>query len=208
MEEKNNNIKEKKKGFKFRSIFLLILIILVIILIIIGLFKFTSKKGKITVNIKSSLEKIVEKSDLETATFTYNLVAKKCKDDNNCDIESNKMANFKYVVSCKGSVTAGLDFSKIIIKEDKSNKKIIVTLPDTAITSKAEISTINFINGDDLPADTIPEARKLCQETIENKSNEDDKLLETAKNQAEIVLEEYYKQWIKTYDSSYKVEFN
>jgi hypothetical protein len=208
MEEKNKSIiKEKVKKSKRKFIIMLVFILIIISGILIDVFDITSKEGKITTNVKSSLEKIAEKSDLETVNFTYNVIAKKCKDEENCDIESNKMSNFKYVVSCKGKITAGLDFKEITIDVDKKNKKIVITLPETSITSEPSISSIQFINGDELPADILPEARKLCQETIKNKSNEDEQLLQTAKNQAEEVLEEYYKQWIKSYNSSYEIEF-
>ena len=37
-------------------------------------------------------------------------------------------------------------------------------------------------------------------------SGADGKLIPAAKEQARIVLEEFYKQWIKAYDASYTVE--
>jgi hypothetical protein len=209
MEEKKQSvIEEKSKKRKGNSkIIILIFVLLIICVISIYVFANTSKAGKITTNVKSSLEKIVEKSNLETVNFTYNVIAKKCKDEENCDLESNKMSNFEYVVSCKGKITAGIDFNQIKITEEKKSKKIVITLPESSITSDPSISSIQFINGDELPADILPEARKLCQETIKSKSGEDEQLLKTAKNQAEVVLEEYYKQWIKSYDSSYEIEF-
>ena len=112
------------------------------------------------------------------------------------------------MVSCKGSITAGIDFKDVKIDIDKKNKKIVVKVPEATIKGEPNIGSIKFLNGDEIPAEEYPNARKLCQETTILKSKEDDKLIPMAKEQALVVLEEYYNQWIKAYDSSYKVEIS
>ena len=194
-------IKEKIKYNKGPFIILLIIIIILIALLM------PSKKKSIKVSVRSTLETLVEKSDLETVNITYNVIAKKCKDDNSeCDKKSNDISDFKYVVSCKGTITAGIDFENVKIDVDTKNKKLIVTMPEATIKGEPNIGSIKFLNGGDVPADELPNARVLCQETTKQKSEEDNKLIPAAKEQARIVLEEFYKQWIKAYDSSYQVE--
>ena len=70
-----------------------IITILVCILLIVLLISFFSKKGdgKVKTQIKTTLDSIVEKSDLETANITYNVIAKKCK---NCGSENPNYATF------------------------------------------------------------------------------------------------------------------
>lgn len=201
--EKLQKMKNKILGGK-NKIFLLILIIIIIILVIIFLRQ--NKKEDIKISVKSSLDRIVEKSDLETVNITYNVIAKKCEDDINCNLKSNNIDDFKYVVSCKGTITAGIDFSKIKIEIDEKNKRLIVKMPEATIKGEPSIGPIEFLDAKDIPADEYPNARELCQATIKSKSSDDGKLLPAAKEQARAVLEEFYKQWIRAYDSKYTVE--
>ena len=68
------------------------------------------------------------------------------------------------------------------------------------------ITSTNFLNGKDVPANELPNARKLCEDTAKEKSDKDGKLLPAAKEQASVVLESFYEQWIKAFDKSYTVE--
>jgi len=178
---------------------IIISIILIVVLVV------PNRKGRIEISAKTSLDKIVEKSDLETVNFTYNVIAKKCKDSNNCNLESNNINDFEYVVSCRGKLTAGIDFDEIEINTDNSNKKLIVTIPEPVIKD-ANVLSFNFLNGSEIPANELPRARKLCEDTIMEKSKKDGKLLPVAKEQAAIVLESFYSQWLKIFDKDYKIE--
>ena len=196
MENKNGLMNCKLLVPLLLAFFLLLLIFLI----------FSSKEGQIKMKIKSTLEKVIEKSDLETVTFTYNVIAKQCKDDEVCDKATNNINNFKYVVSCKGSIVAGIDFKKIAVDVNQKNKKVVIKIPEATIIDEPNILSIKFLNGNELPASELPNARRLCQETIKEKSSVDEKLIPAAKEQSIIVLEEFYNQWIKAYNSSYSVE--
>ena len=208
---KKENSKEKEKNEKTEKIKIVtknkkvtIPILSLFIIALIALF-FIPKKGiDIKINIKSSLDKMVEKSDLETVNITYNVIAKKCK-KKNCDTKSNNIKDFEYVASCKGTITAGIDFNDVKIKVSNTKKKITIQVPEATIKGDPTIGSVKFLNGKDIPADELPNARKLCQETLLKKSSEDEKLIPLAKEQATIVLEEFYSQWIKAYDSSYTI---
>lgn len=204
-EIKNDVRKNVKKKRSILKTLLSVLIIVVIVALVIT-FIIPNKEGNIELKVKSTLDKVVEKSDLETVNITYNVIAKKCKDENNCDLKSNNIEDFVYVVSCKGTITAGIDFNDVKITIDKDNKKVIILLPDAKITDEPNITSIKFLNGNDMPADELPNARKLCQETTLEKSKSDNNLIPAAKDQAVVVLEQFYKQWIKAFDDSYQVE--
>lgn len=195
------NVENKTKN-KFS---ILIVVIVILVIGVIGGSFLNSKEGKTRNVVKSSLDKIVEKSDLETVSFTYNVIAKKCKDDNNCDTKSNDINHFKYVVSCKGTITAGIDFSKVKIDVDNRKKLITISIPEATLENSPSISTVRFLN-DDVQADELPNARSLCTDTIKSKSESDEKFLPAAKEQARVVLENFYSQWIKAYDKKYKIE--
>lgn len=80
-EDSNKESIEVKVGSKAKSKLSIILIVTgILILGSIGGSFLTSKEGKTINNVKSSLDKVVEKSNLETVSFTYNVIAKKCKD--------------------------------------------------------------------------------------------------------------------------------
>ena len=74
--------KSKKRVIKFKIPLIVIFALLLVVLMI------PKKEIKMRLKVKSTLEKVVEKSDLETINITYNVIAKKCKDENNCDKNS------------------------------------------------------------------------------------------------------------------------
>ena len=151
-EEKHQKIKNPLKAL---CLILLSLIFIALISVILVL----NKEGKITEKVKTSLDKIVEKSDLETINVTYNIIAKQCK-KNDCDKKSNNIDDYKYVVSCKGTITAGINFKDVKIDEDIKNKKIIVTVPEATLTGEPTIGSVKFLNGEDVSSDELPNARK------------------------------------------------
>lgn len=212
--EKTNVEKEEKVKHKKEKSFLSKLnkktkkIIVVSALVIVCLLIFSiifSKEGKVSIKVKSTLERIVEKSDLETVNFTYNVIAKQCKKNEKCDKKSNDVKDYEYVVSCTGTITAGIDFENVKIDVNESKKIIIIKLPEATI-KETNVVDLNFLNGENIPADELPSARKLCQNTIEEKSAKDGEVIKAAKEQAGEVLQTFYEQWIKAFDDEYKVE--
>ena len=195
----------KKLNFKNNLIKYLTLLIVIVILVIV-IISITRKNSKIEVKVRSTLEKIVEKNDLETVSINYNVIAKECNAGVECDKTSNNIDDFYYVVSCKGTIVAGIDFKEVKIETNREEKKIIIEMPEAKIMGEPSIESVKFLNGDEISASVLPNARKLCQETITEKSNADNKLIPSAKEQARFVLEEFYNQWIKAYDESYVVE--
>lgn len=200
MEVKENS--EKKVNVKPKIILIISVIIIVVFIIILGLI---NKEGSIQVKVKSSLDRLVEKSDLETVNITYNVIAKQCKDKDKCDKKSNDIDDFEYVISCKGTITAGIEFKNVNLEVDEKNKKLLVEMPEAGVTD-INVGSLKFLNGEDLPASKLADARKLCEETIKEKSEKDNELLPAAKEQAEIVLTSFYEQWLKSFDKEYTVE--
>lgn len=205
LEKKEKEKKEKKNSLKsFKRIGLLLIIL---ILVVFGIkMIILNKDGDVKNQVKTILDRVVQKSELETVTITYNVIAKKCKDENNCDKSSNNIKDFKYVVSCQGTITAGIDFDKVKVEVDESKKNIIIHIPEASIKGDPNILSINFLNGNELSASELTNARNLCQETTKERSQADGKLIPAATEQAKIVLEGFYKQWVKAFDSSYTVE--
>ena len=195
-------MKEEEKKSRKKPIVIILLLIIVVLVVV---FVIPNKEGKIKILAKSSLDRLVEKSELETVNFNYNVIAKKCKKEDKCDLTSNNIKDFEYVVSCTGTLTGGIDFSKVEITVDSKNKKLIVKLPEAKITD-VNIGSLKFLNGEDVSASELPNARLLCENTIKEKSAQDEKVVPAIKEQASVVLQSFYEQWIKAIDKSYKVE--
>lgn len=194
----------KKKSIGKKTKFLLTGIIGILVIVLIILIA-SSKEGNVEYNVKSTLSRLVEKSDLETVDFTYNVIAKQCKKKGKCDKKSNNINDFEYVISCKGNVTVGIDFKDVKVKVEEEKKILSITLPDAKI-KEINVLSKKFMNGDDVPADELANAEKLCNDTVNEKSENDKELLTAAKEQAQVVLESFYSQWIKAYNDEYKVE--
>ena len=206
IEDENQSQKVEIKVKQEHKKIPLIILCIVIIIIFATIFIFRNTAGTISeLKVKSSLEKVVEKSELQTATYTYNFIAKKCKKEN-CNLNSNDINDFEMVVSCKGKVTAGIDLEKIEVEVDKENKKIVIKLPEPTLSKDPDIKSFNILNGDELSSSATAIAHNLCEETIIEKSKLDKNILKNAKEQSATVLEEYYKSWIKAYDDLYEVE--
>lgn len=194
---------ENKKGSK-KLIKLLIAIICILAIAVVVILALSNKEEDISVNLKSTLEKIVEKNQLETVTFTYNVIGKQCLEQG-CDKTSNNVEDYKYVVSCKGTVTAGINFDNVKLNLNEEAKMLNVEIPEATITETNILAT-NFLNGDKLPASEIVSARELCKNTIQEKVNQDEELIEASKEQVRIILSTYYEKWVKALGNDYKVE--
>ena len=86
MEDKENlneqikeRVEQEKKEEKHQKIKNPLKALCLIFIALISVILVLNKEGKITEKVKTSLDKIVEKSDLETINVTYNIIAKQCK---------------------------------------------------------------------------------------------------------------------------------
>jgi len=206
-EPKGNSPKKdvvKKNCDKIIKIGIILIGLIVILSIILNIVN--SKAGNLKISAESSLEKIVEKNDLETVNYTYNAIARQCISDN-CSNENND--NYKYFVSYEGTVTAGIDFKQVKIEVDKKTKKLTITVPEPKITGyNVDIGSLKFIFTKDKynEASELEKAFKLCKEDLENRSEKDRLILKTAKQNSITVLEAFFKPWIETFNSEYEVE--
>ena len=203
---------KKKKDFviinngklNIKVIIILLVIIVLLGFIIYSLFNKDSSNG-IIIRAKSAFKKSVDTEELRTATFTYNGVAKKCKDE--CLNDGND--EYLYYVSYEGDVTAGIDFDDLEFKIDKTNKKMTIVMPEVKITdSKTYIEKQKFIfkNSKYDTVNELSEANRICNQDIKKRANEDSLLLVTAKDNAKIVLEQFFEPWLNNYYNGYTLE--
>ena len=204
MDEKNVVIVQKDRKLNTKLIIILSIIILILGLIIYGMFNKNSSNG-IIIRAKSTFKKSVDTEELRTATFTYNGVAKKCKEE--CKNDGND--EYVYYVSYEGDVTAGFDLDDIEFKVDKEKKLMTIIMPEIKITnSHTYIEKQKFIfkkyKYDNV--NELSEANRICNEDIKRRANEDSLLLETAKDNARVVLQQFFETWLNNYYPGYTLE--
>ena len=164
-----------------------------------------SSDGEEITKVSTTFEGFIEKADLNVATFKYNVIAKKCKDnDKKCNKSSNDISDFEHVVACRGSLV--VKYAVDEINYEKKDGKIIIDLPEPKI-DKVEGVEVNSLNGDEHPASALPEVMKLCEEEIKSRGAADKKLIESSQNQAKVVLESFYKQLKNNNGEYYEIEF-
>ena len=85
---------------------------------------FDSKEGEVTTISQSSIEKILDISELSTLEYTYNAVAAGYDEDGK---------TLLYHVAYEGTVSAGIDFDKLKVKVNPDKKEIRITVPEAKI---------------------------------------------------------------------------
>lgn len=204
MEDKVIVIEKEKKSINTKLIVILLVVIAILGFIVYLMFNKDSTNG-IIVRAKTTFKKAVDTEELRTATFTYNGVAKKCKEE--CKNDGND--EYLYYVSYEGDVTAGFDFDEIEFKVDKDKKKMIITMPEVTITdSHTYIEKQKFIfkNSKYDTVNELSEANRICNDDIKKRASEDSLLLETAKENAKVVLQQFFETWLNNYYSGYTLE--
>lgn len=192
--------KKEKKNSKFKKIGIACCICVFIIFIILILPKvLNSNGGEVTTITKSSLEKIIEISDMSTLDYTYNAITD-VKDEDGDE---------KYYVAYEGTVTAGIDLSKIDITVDDQNKKIEIIVPEAKIQNiYVNMGTMDFIfeNKKHETETVSQEAYKASLDDLEKKANNGKELLSMAKENAVDAITALITPWVEQIDEEYSVE--
>lgn len=198
---------ENKKG-KFSSILnkkaYIVGIIILGIILLLNLMRMNNE-NRLTINTKSSLEKIIEINKLSTIEYTYNAIVTKYKND------EVKEGNVEYYVSYEGKVTAGVDFNEVTIEDiDYKLKKIYIKLPEVEIhETSVDMGTLDFIREKSLSEkDSISqEAYKLCKNDLRQRAENETELINNANENAKSAIEALIKPWIESVDKEFKIEF-
>lgn len=173
------------------TIIVAVIVIAVIAVVLMNIFKKEEPvKEVITV---STLEKIVEVSDLSTFKVVYNGVA--CAED-------------KYYVSYEATVDAGIDFEKIEINVDNEMKKVTINLPEAEILDTyVDIASLDYIFIDKKAnTDTVSEeAFKLCKYDVKHESENQDAIIDLANQNAQNVVIALVKPFVDQVDPDYEI---
>lgn len=196
-----NNILSAFKGLsKSVKMILCIAILLVIAVIVVGVLGLGKGRGLSTVS-ESSLREVLEINELSTAEYPYNGIATKYSDDGEKAL---------YHVAYEGKVTAGIDFTKVLLNIDQEGCRILITLPEVEVHKETvDVTTMDFIFlKDKHETETISkEAYDLCMEDLKETAAEQKNLLVFAEESAKSCIEALLEPWLASIGSDYVVEF-
>lgn len=160
---------------------------------------FTGEEGKVTTITKASLEKVFEISELSTADYIYNAVARAYGEDK---------TTVAYYVAYEGKVKAGIDFDKLDISINEAEKHITIKLPDVEFQEQSvDPGTLKYIFKDrDRQRENIhQEAFELCEKDLKERVRQEKDLKDQAKKNAQAVVQGLVEPWVKQIDSEYSI---
>ena len=198
-------IREKKKLSVKKPIKYIIcaLIIAAVIVFILVKEKMFSRESKPEIISKSTLEKVINVSDLSTFEAIYNGIASVANEE--------KPENIDYYVSYEAKVKAGIDFEKVDLEVNEDERIITVTLPEVKITDvNVDIASLDYIfmNKKANTETVSAQAYKKCIEDVTNESNSTTAIYELAKQNARNIVEALIKPFIEQLDSEYELKIN
>lgn len=154
------------------------------------------KEHEAEITVVSTLERIINVSDLSTFTAVYNGIAE-VKDEKDPD-------KVDYYVSYEARVEAGIDFSNVNIS--LKDGVITVDIPDVKINDIiVDISSLDFLFFDNSANKlTVSEqAFKACEEDARSESESQEAILELAQQNAENVVKALVKPIIDQLGEGY-----
>ena len=157
------------------------------------------EEGKVTTITKASLDKVFEISELSTADYIYNAVARAYGEDK---------TTVTYYVAYEGKVKAGIDFEKLDITIREDEKQITIKLPDIEFQEQTvDPGTLKYIFKDkESQRENIhQEAFELCEKDLRERVLKEKDLKEQAKKNAQAVVLGLVEPWIKQIDSEYSI---
>lgn len=158
------------------------------------------EEGETVTFSEATIKKVFEISDLSTADYIYNAVARAYEED----------GGVRYYVAYEGRIKAGIDFGKIQVDIDEGEKIITITIPEIEFQEKTvDPGTLEFIFRDrkSETENIHQEAYLLCQNDLDEKINREQELMELARANAVSVVEALVTPWMKQVEEEYRVEF-
>ncbi|MCI8529826.1 MAG: DUF4230 domain-containing protein [Lachnospiraceae bacterium] len=158
------------------------------------------EEGETATFSEAAIRKVFEISELSTADYTYNAVARAYQEDG---------LHIKYYVAYEGRVKVGIDFSKVEIAVDEEEKRITITVPEIQFQEKTvDPGTLEFIFKDKKSETehVHQEAYLLCQKDLDERTNGERELLELAGANAKSVVEALVIPWLEQVEEDYTVD--
>lgn len=154
-----------------------------------------------TITTISTLEKIINISELSTYQGVYNGIAKVMND--------NKPDQIDCYVSYKAKVNAGFDFDKVKIDLDEKLKKITLVIPEIKITNiNVDSTSLDYIFKNDKAnkSGISGKALKACESDVKEESKNESAIFNLAEENAKNVMKALINPYIEQLYSEYELE--
>ena len=193
---------DKNTGKKFKMLGIIVIVIVIMSGAVAGgkMIISNSQGEEPEIITKSTLEKIINVSDLSTCESVYNGVAKVMNEEKEDKID--------YYVSYEAKVKAGFDTEKVELDVDRERKVITVTMPKIRITATdVDVASLDYIfMNDKANTSTVTgQAYKKCLEDVENKSSSEDAIYRLAGENAKDVMTALIHPFIEQLDDDYEL---
>lgn len=188
-----------------RSIKRIVFLVILLVAIVTGVFLFINARNKKEAEVitKSTLEKMINVSELSTFEAVYNGITQimNKKDDQKVD----------YYVYYEAKVKAGFNFEEVKIDLDSKEKKIVITLPEIKINDiNVDIASLDYMF-ENKKADTqtvSQEAYKAAIEDVTKESEKETAIYDLAKQNAVNIVEALIRPFVQQIDSEYQIEIH
>lgn len=159
---------------------LLVAVAAILICLTVLILSFPQKEAEPTMDITTTLEKIIKTSDLATSVFQYQGIVEVPN--------QKKPKKIDYYICYSASVYAGIDFAKVTFSENKSSKVITATLPEVRIIdTDVDPESLDFMfqndKADNISVTTV--ALTACENDIRQECTNGSALLDVARMNAE-----------------------
>lgn len=173
----------KNYSIPFWGLGMLVLAIVVLVVVFIVVPSGQNDKKQPEVVTVSTLQEIINVSELSTFTAVYNGIAQVMNADDPELVD--------YYVSYEAKVNAGIDFEDIDVDVDEDTFTVHITVPPVTLTDvNVDISSLDFIfyNEKANTSTVTEEAFKACEADVEKESQEQEAIYELAEQNAKNVL--------------------
>ena len=174
-------------------------VLLAVVIVLFALFQVGGTKDhEAEVTVVSTLERIINVSDLSTFTAVYNGIAEVPNERNPDKVD--------YYVSYEARVEAGIDFSAVEISME--NGVITVDIPNVKINDIiVDSSSLDFIffNNKANQSTVTQQAFKACEEDARTESESQEAILELAQQNASNIVTALVKPMIDQLGEGYSL---
>ena len=201
--EENAKVKSHGKGKFLRTI-------IIFAVIGIGLYawlhpfdKNRAKDEKITVVTESSLEKILQISDLSSYKAVYNGVA--------CIPDPDNEGEPSYYAAYEAEVQVGINMEQIQIQVDEEQKKVLVRLPETKINDVVvDMTSLDyiFINKKAETKDISSEAYSACIADAKEESSSNQEIIRLAEENTKDLVKALLEPLLEQQEEQYTLEID
>lgn len=202
-EESVVDVREYKKVKIVVATVVGICLLICFVAVCVNVFGKKPQEEKKEIITESTLEKIINVSELSTYEAVYNGVL--------AVMNEKKAEEVDYYVYYEAKVKAGINIEEIEVEVNNEEKRVSIALPEVHITDtevKIESLEFMFYNNKAETETVSQEAYKKCIADVKKESASENKIYELARSNARNFVEALVNPFVQQLDSEYVIEIN